>query len=210
MSSRAYDNRTRLQQQAQLKDSIAAAAAELHAEKGALATSYAEIAQRAGVSLPTVYKHFPSQSQLIAACTGHVAAQAPQLPAGQILQAPTLAAAAQALVEAMDRMHAHFEPWQAWREHRLIPALGELAAHRREQLTALIAQVLAQHAVGEARELAAVWETLLNFELWHRLVREHKLPRAAARRILIHLLLAACGPRRAAFQPTRPKRKATP
>jgi AcrR family transcriptional regulator len=209
MAPRAYNNETRLQQQAELKERIAAAAARLHAEKGAMATSYAEIAQRAGVSLPTVYKHFPTQVQLIAACTGHVAGQGPQLPAGEILQAPSLAAAAEALVHSMDRMHAHFEPWKVWREHRLIPPLGDISARQRQQLTGLIGQVLAsQLGAGEHRELAAVWESLLDFELWHRLVRSHKLSRASVRHTLVHLLLAAAGPQRAASSSPRPTRKA--
>lgn len=209
MAPRAYNNETRLQQQAELKERIAAATAELHAEKGALATSYAEIAQRAGVSLPTVYKHFPTQAQLMAACTGHVAGQAPALPAAEILDAASLAAAAEALVDALDRIHAHFEPWKAWREHRLVPTLGDMANRQRQQLTGLIAQVLArQLGTGEHRELAAVWESLLDFELWHRLVREHKLSRAAVRRILVRLLLAACGPQRATPPSPRPTRKA--
>jgi AcrR family transcriptional regulator len=209
LASRAYNNQTRLQQHAQLTERIAAAAAELHAEKGALATSYAQIAQRAGVSLPTVYKHFPTQAQLIAACTGHVAAHGPALSAADILQAPALPAAARALVDATDRLHAHFEPWQVWREHKLVPALGDVAAHRRQQLTALIAQVVARHLPADGqRELAAVWEALLSFDLWHRLVREHKLSRAAVRRILLRLLLAACGPQRVTSSPLRPTRKA--
>ena len=56
MPPRPYDNASRQLQQAELKSRIAAAAAELHASQGALATSYAQIAERAGVSLPTVYK----------------------------------------------------------------------------------------------------------------------------------------------------------
>jgi AcrR family transcriptional regulator len=209
MAPRAYNNETRLQQQAELKQRIAAATAELHAEQGAVATSYAQIAQRAGISLPTVYKHFPTQGQLMAACTGHVARQAPALPAAEILEAPSLAAAAETLVDAMDRIHAHFEPWKAWREHRLVPALGDMANRQRQQLTGLIAQVLArQLGAGEHHELAAVWESLLNFELWHRLVREHKLSRAAARRTLVQLLLAVAGPQRAPPPSPRPTRKA--
>jgi AcrR family transcriptional regulator len=209
MAPRAYNNESRLQQQAELKDRIAAAAAQLHAEKGAVATSYAEIAQRAGVSLPTVYKHFPTQGELIAACTGHVAAQGPGLPAEKILQAPSLAAAAEALVHWTDRLHAHFEPWKVWREHRLIQPLGDISARNRQQLAALIEQVLArQLGAGEHREMAAVWESLLDFELWHRLVRGHKLSRASVRQTLVHLLLAAAGPQRAAAPSPRPTRKA--
>lgn len=209
MAPRAYNNETRLQQQAELKERIAAATAELHAEKGALATSYAQIAQRAGVSLPTVYKHFPTQVQLMAACTGHVAGRAPRLPAQEILQAPSLRAAAEALVAAMDLLHVHFEPWKAWREHQLIPALGDIANRQREQLTFVIAQVLArQLGPGEHRDLAAIWESLVDFELWHRMVREHKLSRAAVRRTLVQLLLAVAGPQRATPSSPRPTRKA--
>jgi AcrR family transcriptional regulator len=207
MAPRAYNNETRLQQQAELKQRLAAATAELHAEQGVMATSYAEIAQRAGVSLPTVYKHFPTQVQLMAACTVHVARQAPALPAGEILQAPSLAAAAEALVKALDRIHGHFEPWKTWREHQLVPALGDIAKRQRQQLTGLITQVLAQQlGTGDHSELAAVWESLLDFELWHRLVRQHKLARAAVRRTLVQLLLAVAGPQRAT-PPLRPIRK---
>jgi AcrR family transcriptional regulator len=210
LAPRAYNNETRLQLQAELKDRIAAAAAELHAEKGVMATGYAEIAQRAGVSLPTVYKHFPSQVQLVAACSGHVAELAPILPADEILGATSLAATTELLVQAMDRRHAHFEPWKVWREHRLVPPLGEIHASERQQLTMLIGQVLARAGAGEHRELAAVWESLLDFELWHRLVRGHRLSRASVRHTLIQLLLAAAGPRQCASPPSpRPSRKAT-
>jgi AcrR family transcriptional regulator len=72
------------QQHAALKASIAAATAELHAEKGAIATTYADIAKRAGVSLPTVYSHFPTQNELLQGCTAHVIAKAPTLPLEKI------------------------------------------------------------------------------------------------------------------------------
>jgi AcrR family transcriptional regulator len=202
MAPRAYFSETRRQLQAELKARLAAAAAELHAEQGAIATSYADIARRAGVSLPTVYHHFPSQEELISACTGHAASLAPPLPAADILAAPDLPAAAEAIVDALDRIHAHFEPWQVWREHRLIPALGALADTRRRELTKLLEQVLARHGAGaRAARIAAVWESLLHFELWHRLARAHQLPRAAVRRTLVQLLLAASGPQPAAPRP---------
>ena len=65
MAPRAYDNHTRRQQQVALKESIAAVAAQLHASQGVLDTSYAQIAERAGVAIPTVYKHFPSLDELV-------------------------------------------------------------------------------------------------------------------------------------------------
>src|SRR4051812_41501348 len=132
MAPRAYNNETRKQQQAELKARITEAAVALHAEKGALATSYADIAQRAGVSLPTVYNHFPTLDVLVGACTGHAASLAPGVPADEILGAPSLPAAAELLVDAMDRVNHYFEPWMAWGERRVIPALQQfLDAERR-------------------------------------------------------------------------------
>jgi AcrR family transcriptional regulator len=205
MAPRAYNNDSRMAQQQALKDRIAAAAAELHAEKGAVATSYAEIAERAGVSLPTVYKHFPGLDELIVACTGHVAGQAPAWPAEAVLGAASLGDAAALLVEAMDRLNAHFEPWMAWNESRLIPALEQMAERERKQLTHFIGQLLAQHrAAGDLHELAALWESVLAFPHWHRLVRSHRLTRTATRRAQLQLLLAGTGPQPAATSTKRP------
>jgi AcrR family transcriptional regulator len=209
MPPRPYNNETRLQQQAELKSRISAAAAELHASQGALATSYAQIAERAGVSLPTVYKHYPTLDELVQACSSHVAARAPAFPQDRIAAATDLATAAQALVDGCDAMNAHFEPWISWREHHRIDSLRAIVDTRRRQLRHLCEAVLAQHAAAPAArdEVAATWETILSFDVWQRLVREHKLARAATRRRQTQLLLAAAGPQRAASPRSRPKRK---
>lgn len=208
MASRPYNSETRRQRQAELRARIAAAAAELHAAKGALATSYADIAQHAGVSLPTVYSHFPTLDDLIGACTGHVGSQAPPLEVDALLAAPELATAAELLAAGMDKLNAYFEPWQAWREHQLVPRLADLQARVRQQQTALIKSLLARHlGPGDHREAAAAWEAIVAFEFWHRLVRQHKLSRAAARRIVHRLLLAVAGPQPAAPSKPRPRSK---
>lgn len=208
MPPRAYNNASRLQQQAELKSRIAAAAAELHRQRGAVSTSYADIAQQAGVSLPTVYAHFPTLNDLVRACTAHVGAQAPAPDVQAVLGAPDLAAAAAALVQASDALNAYFEPWVSWREEALVPVLAELNAATRAQQVALITAVLRQHlGEGDHKERAAVWETLLSFEVWHRLVRAHKRSRSFARDALCDLLLAVTGPRPAASPSPRPNRR---
>ncbi|HRP75561.1 MAG TPA: TetR/AcrR family transcriptional regulator [Rhodocyclaceae bacterium] len=195
MTTRTYNNEKRRWRQAELKAGIAAATAELHASKGVIATSYADIARHAGVSLPTVYSHFPTQDDLLQGCTAHVIAQAPALPTEKILAAPDLPAAANLLVTAMEAQHLHFEPWSAWREDRVIPLLGAMAAAIRQSKSELIAAVLARHDVpGAHREQVAAWESVLSFDMWHRLVREHGLSRSAVRRILVQWLLAVVGP----------------
>lgn len=206
MAPRAYDNNTRRQQQLALKESIAAVAAQLHASQGVLDTSYAQIAERAGVAIPTVYKHFPSLDELVRGCTAHVVGHAPQFPAEHILSSPDLVSAVQRLVEALDRFHAYFEPWVKWREQDRLPALAEMAAHRRMELTALCAAVLKRHGAHVAlRDAPSIWETLIHFECWQRLVREHQMSRAAVRRTLVHLLLAVAGPQPAAPPTPRPR-----
>lgn len=210
MAPRAYNNETRQQQQEALKQRIAEATARLHAERGVLATSYADIAQAAGISLPTMYKHFPDLGQLVRACSGHVASLAPAFPADAILAAADLAAAVRLLVDAMDQQHAHFEPWVVWREANRIPVIAEAAAARRRETVRLCEATLARHAApGPHAEIAALWESLLDFELWHRLVRVHRLPRAAVRDRLLSLLLAVTGPQPATAS-KRPNRRKSP
>jgi AcrR family transcriptional regulator len=206
MPPRSYNIETRLQQQQSLRQRIVEAAVQMHAAKGGLATTYGDIAQAAGVSLPTVHKHFPSADELFRSCTGHVAALAPPVPAADILAAPSIEEAARMLVDAVDRVHAHFEPWKVWREHEHIQVLADIALRVRKDMTELCAGVLTRHgAATNVRETAAVWESLLDFEPWHRLVREHKLPRATVRTALLQLLLAVTGPQPAAPSSPRPK-----
>lgn len=62
---------------------IVDATRELHAERGIAATSWDDIAARAGVGVGTVYRHFPSLDELIPAC-GEITMQvvAPPDPSG--------------------------------------------------------------------------------------------------------------------------------
>jgi AcrR family transcriptional regulator len=194
-ATRAYKSENRLRKQAELRARIAAAAAALHARKGALATSYADIAAEAKVSLPTVYAHFPTMDALLAGCTSHVAGRAPILPVADIVGAPTLARAAEQLVDAMEQQHLHFEPWLSWRENRVIPFLADLAGRVRDQRSALIARVLRQHCgPGGHRAAVAAWETALSFDAWHRMARGHRLSRPAVRRATLQCLLATAPP----------------
>ena len=195
MRTRPYNSELRQRKQAELKLRIAAAAAALHAEKGATATSYADIAAHAGVSLPTVYAHFPTQRELLEGCTGHVAAGAPALPVDELLAAGDLSTAIELLVDALEQRHLYFEPWLAWREDRVIPFLAELSGHVRDEIAALITRILRRHlGPGDHREVVAGWEAALSFDHWHRLARGHRLSRPAVRRLIIRSLHALAAP----------------
>jgi AcrR family transcriptional regulator len=68
---------------AQTRRRIIDATRELHTEQGIAATSWDDIAARAGVGVGTVYRHFPSLDELIPAC-GEISMQvvAPPDPRG--------------------------------------------------------------------------------------------------------------------------------
>lgn len=208
MPPRPYNNESRLRQQAEMKTRIAAAAARLHAEKGPLETSWADIAQAAGVSLPTVYKHFPDFDTLIPACIGHTVQFAPPMPVERILASASLEEAAQQLADACDPMNAYLEPWLVWGAERQLPPVAHFLEEQRGQLTRLCRGVLQRHRpdAPSLDEMAAQWQSLLDFKFWHALVRQHQLTRAAVRRHTAHLLLAVSGPRPAETSP-RPNRK---
>ena len=64
---------------ARTRKRIVDATLALHGEQGIAATSWDEIAARAGVGVGTVYRHFPSLDELIPAC-GEVAMQVVAVP----------------------------------------------------------------------------------------------------------------------------------
>ena len=68
MSPRKYDMSRRASAAAQTRKRIIDATRELHGEQGIAATSWDDIAARAGVGVGTVYRHFPSLDELIPAC----------------------------------------------------------------------------------------------------------------------------------------------
>jgi AcrR family transcriptional regulator len=68
MSPRKYDMGKRATAVAQTRQRIVDATRELHSEQGIAATSWDDIAARAGVGVGTVYRHFPSLDELIPAC----------------------------------------------------------------------------------------------------------------------------------------------
>jgi len=79
MSPRKYDMTRRASAVAETRRRIVDAALELHGEQGIAATSWDDIAARAGVGVGTVYRHFPSLDELIPAC-GEITREVVALP----------------------------------------------------------------------------------------------------------------------------------
>ncbi len=75
--ARKYELKRRAEKQEETRRRITAATVELHEALGPARTTISAIAERAGVQRLTVYRHFPDERALFAACTGHFQAQNP-------------------------------------------------------------------------------------------------------------------------------------
>lgn len=68
MAPRKYNKEKRAASAAETRQRIVEATYSLHNEKGVVATSFRDIAERAQVGIGTVYHHFPTYEQVIEAC----------------------------------------------------------------------------------------------------------------------------------------------
>ncbi|HZX27521.1 MAG TPA: TetR/AcrR family transcriptional regulator [Telluria sp.] len=174
MSARIYDNSRRKQSEAATIERIVEATVGLHAEKGALATSHADIAQAAGVSVATVYKHFPSRDALIPYCTGLVQAQAPAIDADLVLAGADPQERIARLVRAVHAHYAFMHPWMRWsgRDVPALPALQRIVqegqAGMESRLRALLAECCARPLAETDLALALA---LLDYSTWEKLGR---------------------------------------
>jgi AcrR family transcriptional regulator len=75
--TRKYDLGRRADTKAQTRRRITEAAVALHASVGPARTTISAIAERAGVQRLTVYRHFPEERDLFAACGAHWIAENP-------------------------------------------------------------------------------------------------------------------------------------
>jgi AcrR family transcriptional regulator len=71
ISKRKYELRKRAEAMADTRRRITEATVELHGTVGPARTTVSAVAERAGVQRHTVYRHFPDEDTLVAACSSH-------------------------------------------------------------------------------------------------------------------------------------------
>jgi AcrR family transcriptional regulator len=138
----------------------------LHAEKGIFGTSWQDIAQRADVSVGTVYKHFPSLNELVPAC-GELMYAITRPPS--LEDAPEIFAGASSLEERLERLV--FELFDFYErgapyietdfQERRLPAVAEWEAYMRATIAGLVREALVS-AEPDERMIQAV-SALLDF-----------------------------------------------
>jgi AcrR family transcriptional regulator len=199
IQKRKYELQARAERQRETRRRIAAATAELHEDVGPARTTIAEIARRAGVQRLTVYKNFPNEYDLFAACQRHFLAENP----------PPDPSAAFAIGDPGERLDAVLRDLYRWyrrterisanvrRDREIVPALDSLMADTTDARAAELADALAAgFAEGRRRrrEVGAAVALALDFWTWRRLAKEG-LSDAAAARLMTKTARTAVGER---------------
>jgi AcrR family transcriptional regulator len=172
MAPRPYNSAIRKDAEAETIRRIVAATIQLHAEKGTMATSHADIAERAGVSVPTVYKYFPTRNSLLPACMGEVSKAAPEIDPAEIMAAPDIGTRLHRLTQAVYDRYRYFNPWIRWTavDAPFMPEIAEAATAGQQQLEMLVRAVLADSVAKKIPEdVLALVLVLLDYPAWQRL-----------------------------------------
>ena len=196
-SKRPYELRRRAETMAATRQRITGAAVDLHGSVGPARTTISAVAERAGVQRHTVYRHFPTEDDLFAACSGHYFAGHPW-PDPDAWR--TIADPEQRLAHGLDEIYAYYERTEAMlanvlRDAALVPGVEPpLAGFRAFVEDAARALAAGWGARGQRRAVvAAAARHAVDFATWRSLAREGSVSRARAVDLTSAMVLRAAG-----------------
>lgn len=199
--SRPYHMRRRAEQVDQTRERITEAAARLHTTVGPAHSSIAAIAEEAGVTRLTVYRHFADLDALFEACRAHWSARNPRPDARAWLAIPDLEERARRAFGELYgwyRDHAD-ELYPIYRDAAAMPLSAQQAteAGNRMLADALVAGRAGGGSAGDKAEpdadgrlLRAVARHLVDFWTWRSLEVGQGLDDREAATIAVRLLTA--------------------
>ena len=181
---RRYEQRKRAEDVAATRRRITEAAMALHGSVGPSRTTVSAVAERAGVQRHTVYRHFPTEADLFAACSSHFWELDPAPdPEGW-----------DSLDQALDELYAYYERNAAmysnlYRDEPLMPTVRDQFAGFRSYLDDA-ARVLGR---GRPRRQAvgAALRHAVDFGTWRSLTGDGGLGRRQAVDLMVALVNAA-------------------
>jgi AcrR family transcriptional regulator len=191
-----YELRKRAEREAETRQRIVEAAVDLHTELGPGQTSILAVAERAGVSRPTVYRHFPDQHALLRACSAHVReVSPPPIPeAWSAIDDPE-----RRLRLALNELFAYYEANESLLSNVMRDAETDAAvaaaAEPRRRHAARARTVLARGwnvRGARRRQLTAAIGHAIDFRTWQSLVRRQNLGRRAAIELLARFVVCQC------------------
>ena len=189
---RPYRMKRRAQQEEETRQRITESAVALHEQLGPAQTSVSAIAELAGVRRSTVYRHFPDDDALFAACSAHFRAlyPPPELDAWAAIADPEArtATALRELYAFYERTHRMYE--SLFRDETLVPSMAKRLAEFHAYLRSARDVLLAGRRRPAHRTRAAVGHALA-FATWRSLTQEQELSREEAATLMCRLVETA-------------------
>lgn len=180
---RRYQLRKRADAMEATRQRITEAAVELHASIGPARTTVSAVADRAGVQRQTVYRHFPTDADLLAACSQHFY-ENDRWPDPESWRA--IADPAERLTVALEEYYAYYERTEAmwtnvFRDETLVDAIPAVLAGFQAELDAAAEVLAAGWGTRGARRrvLLAATRHAVDFQTWRSLTRGGEIDRAA-------------------------------
>jgi AcrR family transcriptional regulator len=192
---RPYRKQRRAELEARTRRRITESAAELHETLGPSRTSFSAIAARAGVRRSTLYRHFPDEAALFAACTGHWMASnpVPDLDRWAAIDDP-----AERLRFALQELYPHYRRTEQMmdnilRDEEAMPIVKQMFQGFRDYLDAAREILMAGRRTrgGARRRVRAAAGHALSFATWRSLSREQGLNDTQAADLMCRLVAAA-------------------
>lgn len=188
--TRAYEQKQRAERQEQTRHRIIEAAIELHQTLGPARTTVTDIADRAGVSRLTVYRHFPDELALGMACSGLYWELHPLPDPAAWRSFPDLTGRLRAALEETYAYHRQTEPMMshALADSAGTPIMRPYHEHWRNA-AAVVAGAGPDGDPGDLMLRAAVGHALA-FGTWQSLTRDQELTDQEAIELMLRLVPA--------------------
>jgi AcrR family transcriptional regulator len=181
---RKYELKKRAEAMEETRRRITEAAVGLHGTVGPARTTISAVAERAGVQRHTVYRHFPTEQDLFAACSAHFGALNPWPDASNWA----------GLEDGLDELYGWYEQTESmwsniFRDAELVDAIPDAL----KPLGAYLDDARRRLGAGlpRRRTVAAAIGHATDFHTWRSLTRDHGLTRAQAVRLMSALVESA-------------------
>jgi AcrR family transcriptional regulator len=189
---RPYRKKRRAELEEETRLRITESAVELHGTLGPSRTSISAIADHAGVRRSTVYRHFPDEAALFAACSSHWRAANPPPDLGQwgAIEDPD-----ERLRTALRDLYAFYRRTQAMmdnlhRDEALVPTVQQTFANFRGYLAAARDALMRGRGRAPRRVRAAIGHALA-YPSWRSLAVEQELDDREAAELMCRMVAGA-------------------
>jgi AcrR family transcriptional regulator len=189
--TRSYHMQRRADSQQQTRRRITESAVELHGTLGPSRTTVSAVAEQARVRRSTVYRHFPDEKALFAACSAHWREANPTPDLGHLaaIEDPD-----ERLKRALPELYAFYRRNERMldnlvRDEALMPVVRSTFEGFRAYLAGA-REILMAGRRGRKRQRAAVGHALA-FATWRSLAREQELDDRQAADLMCRLVAAS-------------------